>query len=339
MLLRSFTLASLLLALGFLATPASADDPPPSPKRWINSPPLDLARLKGKLVVLYYFEEQCPQCRREWPERLAVSQQFADQPVLFVAVNSGNNEAGLMKYARQNGVNWPMIVDSDRSFEAATLRSPISLQNIMQVKLITPEGNFVSASYENLGATVAKYVSQAKWSVDPAGIPASLKGAWRAVELGEFGKAADSLAATKPKNADDKTAHDKLMAAVTAVFDERMREAKTAEDAGEKWKAFKLYRDINGQFKSLPQSKDVKEAGTRLVADPAVIREKKAGTMLAAAMKTAGGTTNAAKKRAMTMLDQVVKDFGDTEAGIEANQLLNPQTAAAAVPVGPATQQ
>ncbi len=27
----------------------------------------------------------------------------------------------------------------------------------------------------------------------------------------------------------------------------------------------------------------------------------------------------------MTMLDQIVKDYGDTEAGQEANQLLNPQ--------------
>ena len=62
---------------------------PVDPAVWINSSPLSLQQLRGKAVFLWFFEETCPQCREKWPSMIERAQQMKDQPIVFIAVNSG----------------------------------------------------------------------------------------------------------------------------------------------------------------------------------------------------------------------------------------------------------
>src|SRR5438045_2169477 len=54
-----------------------------------------LADLKGKVVVLHFFEPQCPVCRAAAPEKNELVKSLAGQPVKFLAigVNINLNEA------------------------------------------------------------------------------------------------------------------------------------------------------------------------------------------------------------------------------------------------------
>ena len=76
---------------------------------WIKTPPLTSRGLRGKGVVLYFFEESCPDCNKLWPSLLATSKKFADQPVIFIAVNSGNTKQSLQEYLNSVHCDWPAI--------------------------------------------------------------------------------------------------------------------------------------------------------------------------------------------------------------------------------------
>ena len=89
-------LTSLLVAgaAGGAATGQAADDAfrlPDQPAAWVNSPPISLSALKGKAAVLWFYEEQCPNCKKKWPALLAAAKQYEGQPIVFIAVNSGNS--------------------------------------------------------------------------------------------------------------------------------------------------------------------------------------------------------------------------------------------------------
>src|SRR5690349_3653751 len=70
--LTVLALLGALMGLGaFTRMQATAADTaellPRDPAAWLNSPPLSVEALKGKGVVLWFFEEQCPRCRAKWP--------------------------------------------------------------------------------------------------------------------------------------------------------------------------------------------------------------------------------------------------------------------------------
>lgn len=98
-----------------MAATARADELPPFPSdpvHWINSGPLTASGLKGKGVVLWSFEEECPRCRERWPGLIESAKKFEGQPVVFIAVNSGSGRSTVEDYARQVKCPWPVLVDT-----------------------------------------------------------------------------------------------------------------------------------------------------------------------------------------------------------------------------------
>src|SRR5262249_31215677 len=68
--------------------PARAD-------QWINSAPLTYESLHGKGAFLYYFEETCPKVMSQWPAMKKLAADNADNPVMFIGVNSGTSRSDL----------------------------------------------------------------------------------------------------------------------------------------------------------------------------------------------------------------------------------------------------
>ena len=85
-----------------------------------------------------------------WKELLPMAQKYEGKPVVFIAINSGTSRGDVEQYARDVGVNWPIIVDSDRSFEKQSDIGTISLQNIFQPRIIKSDGRWAKADWENL---------------------------------------------------------------------------------------------------------------------------------------------------------------------------------------------
>ncbi len=105
-----------------------------------------------------------------------------NQPVVFVAVNSGNSSSSVESYLDRVNVKWPAIVDKNRKFEAACGVGEISLRNIWQTAIITPEGRLRHGAVTKIDY----FLKQAKWNIDPTGMPHDLRPAWRALEFGDL---------------------------------------------------------------------------------------------------------------------------------------------------------
>lgn len=315
-------LASCLLNVSALRA-ASAPD---FPATMLNSPPLSKDGLKGKVIVLYYYEEGCPRCREAWPDKLKIAQSYKEKPVIFIAVNSGNSSADVAGYLSEVNCKWPTIVDQDRSFEKASgMENPISLQNIYQARIITPDGEFVPANSQALNQSVEQYITKASWKLDPKEVPDPLKLAWQFMEIGNFNQASAALVSSQKAIKDDagKAAAEKIKSVILAEYNNAIAPAKEAEAAGNAWTALKGYQVAAQQFSSLPESKDLKAKITKLGTDPAVAKEIRAAKLWNDAQTAARSPNAATQKRAIQQAQQVVKEYPNTEAATAAQAALD----------------
>ncbi len=220
----------LALLICSVAISRGADESVQLPAQWLNSPPVTAEQLRGKLVVLYFFEEDCPRCRAAWPEKLDLAKKYADQPVIFVGVNSGTAPGELQTYLREVKIPWPTIVDFDRTFEALADVGEISLENISQLAVITPQGQLVRGAWNDWEGTIARNLGDAHWRVNPSDIPDGLKPVWQSLEVGDFGSALAGLARSKKfKDERSLAAIEKINAAIGQEFDDQLAAAQASD--------------------------------------------------------------------------------------------------------------
>lgn len=126
---------------------------PTDKSAWIGSLPFTQKALNGKAMVLWFFEEGCPRCKAKWRELNSLPLAFRGKPVVFVAVNSGNSPELVADYVKQNKVNLAVIADTDRQLEKLADFGEISLNNIYQVAIMTPDGQLHPADANDLKGT------------------------------------------------------------------------------------------------------------------------------------------------------------------------------------------
>lgn len=74
---------------------------------------LDVAGLRGKVVVVNVWGSWCAPCRTEAPVLAALSRSYADRGVAFVGVNVKDNRAAALAFERSYGIAYPSIEDPD----------------------------------------------------------------------------------------------------------------------------------------------------------------------------------------------------------------------------------
>jgi len=313
----------------FLAGAAFAEDDPEllphDPAVWLNSPPLTVEALKGKGVVLWFFEESCPTCRGKWPLMYELAKKYDGQPVVFIAVNSGNSPAVVQQYAREVGLKWPIIVDPLRAYEKQWLDTEISLQNIHQCEIILPSGEKGSGRWDNLEGSVQDALKGAAWKIDPQTMPAALLPTWQQVELGNYAGAASLLKkGLVTKNIEVKDAATRLYEFVQKELQAEIKEAAELRAKGETWRAWQLYGAAAKTFAGYDLPPEVATAQKQLAADAKVKKELEAARSLASIKKMLlTARTPAAVKRVKSQLDKLAAEHAGTDAGREASELLS----------------
>lgn len=254
---------------------------------------------------------------------VATKMQAETKPVAIIAVNSGNSRGEVQGYLQQNNIKFPAIADQDRSFEKQAGVGEISLQNIWRTAILTPDGQFRPAFAQTADALVQQALSGAKWNVDPADLPDTLKPAWIAIEFGNVAAASrDIKRFLKSRKADEKAAAEKLNDYVTSAITAQYEAAQKADAAGETWKAYKGYVQLIEQYKGYDVPKEATTASRTLAKDEKVKAELLAQRQLQGAIKQLSSTSTFAQKRGVKTLEQIVANFSETDAAERAKAIL-----------------
>jgi thiol-disulfide isomerase/thioredoxin len=118
----------VLAAVAALALGATAHAAPKAPEfthssqaEWLNSKPLRLGQLRGKVVLIEFWAFECVNCRRTQPWLHAIQQRYADKELVIVSVHTPElpeerSIANVRTAVAEQRITNPVMVDGDYSY-------------------------------------------------------------------------------------------------------------------------------------------------------------------------------------------------------------------------------
>jgi thiol-disulfide isomerase/thioredoxin len=77
----------------------------------VNGAEVDLAKLRGKVVLVDFWATWCGPCRMEMPHVIAAYKKLRDKGFEIVGISLDSDKAKLLDYTKQNGMTWPQYFD------------------------------------------------------------------------------------------------------------------------------------------------------------------------------------------------------------------------------------
>ena len=75
---------------------------------------VDLASLRGKVVVLNFWATWCGPCKAEWPSLVALQASLAtENDIVFLSVDLSESQDVVKAYLKDNPANFPVLLDTD----------------------------------------------------------------------------------------------------------------------------------------------------------------------------------------------------------------------------------
>ncbi len=104
-----------LVALGsaaLAAQPLRVGDPvPPFSLQTLDGKTLNIASLKGKVVLLDFWATWCGPCRQAMPELKTLLEKNTGKPLVMVSVSADQDATTPAKFAHANGMTWMQAWD------------------------------------------------------------------------------------------------------------------------------------------------------------------------------------------------------------------------------------
>lgn len=251
---------------------------------------------------------------------MAVADKYEGEPIVFIAVNSGNDKVSVSKYLKKNKIGWPTIVDYDRAFEKMADVGEVSLRNIWQFATVNAEGE-IRRSANDPEKAAQRVLKDAKWNVDLKLIPPALQAEWKAVEFGDYSKAARGLKrASNSSKPELKAGADVLMDYVSEKMNGLVTEADEARESDEVWIAYKKYSQAKEVFAGYDLPEEALEHWKELKSNKKVKSEISAEKQLASAGRIAA---KSGVRRVIGKLKKLIEQHPDTEAAAVAQKVLD----------------
>jgi thiol-disulfide isomerase/thioredoxin len=124
--MKTPVLAAMLVAAaafdsGAEAAPKAPEFTHSSQAEWLNSSPLRLSQLRGKVVLVEFWAFECVNCRRTVPWLHAIQQRYADKGFVIVSVHTPElpqerSLANVRKAVAEQRITNPVMVDGDYSY-------------------------------------------------------------------------------------------------------------------------------------------------------------------------------------------------------------------------------
>jgi thiol-disulfide isomerase/thioredoxin len=111
-----------------------------------------LSELRGKAVVVDFWATWCGPCRAEAPIINALAEKHASDNVVFIGLNTDDEEGNAVAFARKHGLTYPIAYDADRSAARA-----YNVKGLPTLVVISRSGKVVGT---RTGVTSAKELDE-----------------------------------------------------------------------------------------------------------------------------------------------------------------------------------
>jgi thiol-disulfide isomerase/thioredoxin len=87
-------------------------------RTWLNSPPLSMRHLRGKVVLIDFWDYTCVNCVRTLPYVQAWHERYRDHGLVVIGIHSpefsfAQYESNVERGAREFGLTYPIVIDSN----------------------------------------------------------------------------------------------------------------------------------------------------------------------------------------------------------------------------------
>jgi peroxiredoxin len=142
-----YLIGALAIAIGVYGMLTSRPDPIDLTVPALDGTSINLADLRGKVVLLDFWATWCPPCRDEVPHVVAAYNKYHAQGFDVVGISLDQDKDALRQFIANNGMPWPQYFDGQGWGNALARRFHIN--SIPQMWLLDRQGRVVTRDGRN----------------------------------------------------------------------------------------------------------------------------------------------------------------------------------------------
>ncbi len=125
----------------------------------LKGDPVDLTKLRGKVVLIDFWASWCGPCRMDMPNVLKAYRQYRDQGFEIIGISLDDDKDQLLAYLNDLGISWPQYFDG-KGFESPLSRR-FAVEKVPTQWLIDKKGYLRDARAEgNLDQAIPKLLAE-----------------------------------------------------------------------------------------------------------------------------------------------------------------------------------
>jgi thiol-disulfide isomerase/thioredoxin len=132
-----------------------------------NGSELDLANLRGKVVLIDFWASWCPDCVRELPEIKKLDQAYRASGLVILGISLDRDRQAMANFLIKKGINWPIYFDGKGWNNSYAMQ--YSVHQIPEIWIINKDGivETTSADISTIDATVQRLIKASQIVQNP----------------------------------------------------------------------------------------------------------------------------------------------------------------------------